>query len=83
MLFLFIYLFILDWQRWATEHIYTSKEVNIRGQSGQKSHELNVRSVMAFCEIGKGFESMKTFSRLMIMAEPTILRHTMASAITF
>ena len=66
-----------------TKYIYTSKEVNIPGQSGQKSHELNVRSVMAFCEIGKGFESMKTFSRLMIMAEPTILRHTMPSAITF
>ena len=70
MLFLFIYLFIFDWQRWATEHIYTSKEVNIRGQSGQKSHELNVRSVMAFREIGKGFESMKIFSRLMNMTGP-------------
>ena len=53
-----------------TKYIYTSKEVNIPGQSGQKSHELNVRSVMAFREIGKGFESMKTFSRLMNMAEP-------------
>ena len=45
-----------------TKYIYTSKEVNIPGQSGQKSHELNVRSVMAFREIGKGFESMKIFS---------------------
>ena len=53
-----------------TKYIYTSKEVNIPGQSGQKSHELNVRSVMAFREIGKGFESMKTFSRLMNMTEP-------------
>ena len=53
-----------------TKYIYTSKEVNIPGQSGQKSHELNVRSVMAFCEIGKGFGTMKTFSRLMNMTGP-------------
>ena len=39
-----------------TKYIYTSKEVDIPGQSGQKSHELNVRSVMAFSEFGKGFE---------------------------
>ena len=51
-----------------TKYVNTSKEVNI---PGQKSHELNVRSVMAFRdEIGKGFESMKTFSRLMNMTEP-------------
>ena len=43
-----------------TKYIYTSKEVNIPGQSGQKSHG----------EIGKGFESMKTFSRLMNITEP-------------
>ena len=53
-----------------TKCSYTSKEVNIPGQSGQKSHELNVSSVMAFREIGKGFENMKTFSRLMNMTEP-------------
>ena len=53
-----------------TKYIYTSKEVNIPRQSGQKYHELNVRSLMAFGEIGKGFESMKTFSRLMNMTEP-------------
>ena len=53
-----------------TKYIYTSKEVNIPGQSGQKSHELNVRSVMAFREFGKGFESMETFSRIMNMTKP-------------
>ena len=35
--------------RW-TKCIYASKEANIPGQSRQKSHELNVSSVMAFCE---------------------------------
>ena len=45
------------------KYIYTSKKVNIPEQSGQKSHELNVRPVMAFPEIGHGFESMKTCSQ--------------------
>ena len=65
-----------------TKYIYTSKEVKIPGQSGQKSQGLNVRSVMAFREIGKGFESMETFSRLMNITEHRF-RHTMPSTITF
>ena len=50
-------------------HLYI-KKVNIPGLSGQKSYELNVRSIMTFRKIGKGLESMKTFSRLRNMTEP-------------
>ena len=40
-----------------TKYIYTSKEVKKPEQSGQKSHELNVRSVMVFLELGKGLKA--------------------------
>ena len=69
-------------KRGWTKPIYTSNEIDIPGQSGQKSHELNVRSVMGFREIGQGLKSMKTSSPL-IGRNLSILRHTMPSTVAF
>ena len=42
-----------------TKYIYLSKEVIIPGQSGQKSHELNVDQLWCFVKLVKGLKPWK------------------------
>ena len=48
---------------------FTSQEIvnNERGKQGRNQFEVNLRSVLSFREIGKGHDTIKTFSRCMNM----------------
>ena len=45
------------------------QEKDSRGR-GQKSYEINIRSIIAFREIRRGHEAMKTFTTMMNMPKP-------------
>ena len=51
---------------------FSSPESKCPGKDsrGQKSFEVNIRSVIAFREIGRGHKAMKTFSSMMNMPKP-------------
>ena len=55
-----------------TYNFFSSPEFKFPGKDsrGQKSFEVNIRSVIAFREIGRGHEAMKTFSSMMNMPKP-------------
>ena len=57
-----------------TKYFYASKGIDIPRKSGQKFHELNTRSVMAFRETEQGLESMKPFSHLMNTNDPIYIK---------
>ena len=50
-----------------TSPVFSTPEHDIRGK---KSHEVNIRSIMTFREIGRGHEALKTFTMLMNMPPP-------------
>ena len=56
----------------AKEHFETSKLQNklTRGRRGRPFYDINLRTVIAFREIGKGYESMKNFCAIMNMPKP-------------
>ena len=57
----------------VTGHINSFLPLNSNFQRkipGQKSYEINIRSVIAFREIGRGHEAMKTFTTMMNMPKP-------------
>ena len=57
----------------VTGHINSFLPLNSNFQRkipGQKSYEINIRSVIAFREIGRGHEAMKTFTTMMNMLKP-------------
>ena len=55
---------------------YSSPEFSFprKDQRGKRPFEINVRAVMAFREIGKGHEAMKTFNSVMNMCPPISTR---------
>ena len=55
-----------------TKMYFTSPQFTppARDARGKKAHEINYRTVMAFREIGRGHEGMKTFTTMMNMASP-------------
>nr|XP_047131048.1 uncharacterized protein LOC124810356 isoform X2 [Hydra vulgaris] len=55
--------------KWC-KFIFTSKEVEALGESGQKGYDVNLRSTMAFRETGLGHEAMTKFSMVMNLSEP-------------
>ena len=49
--------------------VYTSKEIN-KGKQGRKAFDVNIRSVVAFREIGKGHAAIETLCGYMNMPPP-------------
>ena len=54
---------------WSTSY-YTSLQVDNQNTPGREAYEINLRSVMAFREIGKGYRSLCTFASNMNMISP-------------
>ena len=55
---------------WSPHEFYTSPEIKNACVPGKSMHEVNVRAVMGFREIGCGHQLMKTFAGVMNMPQP-------------
>ena len=54
---------------WSSE-LYSSREIEQNNTPGRNPFDINIRTIMAFREIGKGYSALETFCGIMNMPAP-------------